>query len=55
MYLIDPDVLDGLPPQDRFKYRYAVIEDGEVRVEEGNLSSSGWEARVTGGRVRPPG
>jgi len=37
MYLIDPDVLGGLPPEDRRKFRYAVVEDGEVRVEAGKL------------------
>ena len=38
VYLIDPDVLGGLPPEDRCKYRYAVIEAGEVRVEDGRLA-----------------
>ena len=40
MYLIDPDVLGGLPAQDRDKYRYAVIEDGSVSVEAGRLARS---------------
>ena len=37
VYLIDPDVLGGLPPGERSKYRYAVVHGRQVRVEEGRL------------------
>jgi len=37
MFMVDPDVLRGLRPEDRGRYRYAVIEDGSVRIEEGDL------------------
>jgi hypothetical protein len=40
VYLVDPDVLGGLPPEDLDKYRYAVVEGGKVRVEEGRLDAS---------------
>ena len=36
--MIDPDVLKGLRPEDMSRYRYAVIEDEAVRIEEGVLS-----------------
>lgn len=39
MYMVDPDVLNGLSPEHRGRYRYAVVEDGAVRVEEGDLAS----------------
>ena len=34
MYMVDPDVLGGLRPEDSGRYRYAVIEGGTVRIEE---------------------
>ncbi|HET6493936.1 MAG TPA: metallophosphoesterase [Thermoleophilia bacterium] len=34
VYLVDPDVLGGLRPEDSGRYRYAVIEGGIVRIEE---------------------
>jgi hypothetical protein len=34
MFMVDPDVLRGLRPEDRGRYRYAVIEEGAVRIEE---------------------
>ena len=37
MYMVDPDVLSGLRPEHRGRYRYAVIEAGVVRIEEGAL------------------
>lgn len=39
MYLVDPDVLKGLKPEDHGRYRYAVIEGAAVHIEEGSLSS----------------
>jgi len=39
-YLVDPDVLGGLPPDERDRYRYALIEDGEVSVRVGKIPSA---------------
>jgi hypothetical protein len=39
MYMVDPDVLRGLRPEDAGRYRYAVIDDGSVRIEEGDLGA----------------
>jgi hypothetical protein len=36
LYMIDPDTSYGLG--DSYRFRYAVIEEGEVRVEEGTLA-----------------
>lgn len=37
MFMVDPDVLRGLEPEDRRRYRYAVIESGGVHIAEGEL------------------
>ena len=39
MFLVDPDVLKGLRPEHRGRYRYALVDGGAVRIEEGDLTS----------------
>jgi hypothetical protein len=38
MFMVDPDVLKGLRPEDSGRFRYAVIEGGAVHIEEGVLA-----------------
>ena len=50
VYLVDPDVLGGLRPEDSGRYRYAVVEGGIVRIEE-SASPSPVSAPRPGGRT----